>query len=277
MSSDPPGTVRTVDVIKDGESYYTKFFSGKRNRWGDYSATVVDPVDDNTFWTIQEYAAMRVGTDSSSGRWGTWWGQINPSVELPIQLSYFKGALTTEGKVRLEWQTVSEVNNYGFEVQKRNGETSAFQTVPGGFVPGAGTSVQPQTYAFVDESSEPGSWWYRLRQIDLDGSVHLYDPIRVDVVTGVADAVPVRTTLHGNYPNPFNPSTVFRYTLARKEHVRITVYNMLGQAIATVVDGEENTGEHSVEWRPESIGSGTYLYTFTAGTTTESRKLMLLR
>jgi hypothetical protein len=278
LNSDPLNTIRPVDVIKDGESYYTKFFSGTRNRWGDYSATVVDPVDDNTFWTIQEYAAMRVGTDTvSSGRWGTWWAQITPSGELPIQMSYFKGALTTEGKVRLDWQTVSEVNNYGFEVQKLNDRTAAFQTVPGGFVPGAGTSVQPQTYSFVDESTTPGLWWYRLRQIDLDGSVHLYDPIRLDVVTGVADAVPVRTALYCNYPNPFNPSTVFRYTLAQKERVRIVVYNMLGQAIATVMDGEENAGEHSVEWRPERIGSGTYLYTFTAGSMAESRKLMLLR
>jgi len=76
IASDPPGTMRPVEVSKPGEDAYFKTFSGSRNRWGDYSATVVDPVDDTTFWTIQEYAATSVGTGTNDDRWGTWWQQV---------------------------------------------------------------------------------------------------------------------------------------------------------------------------------------------------------
>ncbi len=82
-SSDPIGTMKPVQVIKAGESSYSKFFTGKRNRWGDYSNTSVDPTDDRTFWTIQEYAGTSVGSDSNSGRWGTRWAKIDPVLSFP--------------------------------------------------------------------------------------------------------------------------------------------------------------------------------------------------
>ncbi len=72
-STDTLGTMGAVTTCKAGESDYSKYFSGTRNRWGDYSATVVDPTDDLTFWTLQEYAATKVGSGLDSGRWGTWW------------------------------------------------------------------------------------------------------------------------------------------------------------------------------------------------------------
>jgi hypothetical protein len=78
-SGDAIGTMRPVQLIKAGESSYTKFFRGKENRWGDYSNTGVDPTDDQTFWTIQEYAGTSVGSDSNSGRWATRWAKIDPS------------------------------------------------------------------------------------------------------------------------------------------------------------------------------------------------------
>jgi hypothetical protein len=73
---DPPGTMRDDTVLKSGEGFYYKIFSGSRNRWGDYSHTVVDPSDNSTMWTIQEYAAARVGPANSDSRWGTWWGRV---------------------------------------------------------------------------------------------------------------------------------------------------------------------------------------------------------
>ncbi|MCP4361211.1 MAG: hypothetical protein GY796_24650, partial [Chloroflexi bacterium] len=72
-STDAAGTMGAVTTCKAGESSYSKFFSGTRNRWGDYSATAIDPVDDLTFWTLQEYAGTNVGGGVNDGRWGTWW------------------------------------------------------------------------------------------------------------------------------------------------------------------------------------------------------------
>lgn len=72
--TDPLGAMDAVTVLKEGEDTYIKDFGSHSVRWGDYSATVVDPVDDETFWTIQEYAAFDVGPKSDDDRWGTWWG-----------------------------------------------------------------------------------------------------------------------------------------------------------------------------------------------------------
>jgi hypothetical protein len=77
LAADPPATMRNIVVIKEGESPYFKDFGSGSNRWGDYSATVVDPIDDRTFWTIQEYAAQRVGNKDNDSRWGTWWARID--------------------------------------------------------------------------------------------------------------------------------------------------------------------------------------------------------
>ncbi len=76
LHSDAPGTMRPVARIKVGEAPYTKDFGGNSVRWGDYSATCVDPVDDLSMWTLQEYAAQGPGTRNDNDRWGTWWAQL---------------------------------------------------------------------------------------------------------------------------------------------------------------------------------------------------------
>ena len=72
--------MRDPVIYKEGEDYYSKTFSGTRNRWGDYSHTVIDPVNDRDLWTVQEYARLRVGTTgqgTNDSRWGTWWAKLN--------------------------------------------------------------------------------------------------------------------------------------------------------------------------------------------------------
>lgn len=80
LGSDAAGTMRDPVIYKEGEDYYSKTFSGTRNRWGDYSHTVVDPVNDRDLWTMQEYAMLRVGTTgqgTNDSRWGTWWAKLS--------------------------------------------------------------------------------------------------------------------------------------------------------------------------------------------------------
>ena len=79
-SEDPAGTMRDPVIYKEGEDYYQKTFGGTRNRWGDYSHALVDPVNDRDMWTLQEYAMLRVGTTgqgTNDSRWGTWWAKVN--------------------------------------------------------------------------------------------------------------------------------------------------------------------------------------------------------
>jgi hypothetical protein len=102
FAADLAGTMTSgPTVLKSGEDSYEKIFTGDRVRWGDYSATCVDPVDDLSFWTIQEYAETDVGGTPNDDRWGTWWGTTGTiptttttttTIPPPIQLDDFQGA-----------------------------------------------------------------------------------------------------------------------------------------------------------------------------------------
>lgn len=278
LASDPPGTMQTIQLLKAGESSYSKFFGGPDNRWGDYSNTSVDPSDDLTFWTIQEYAGQNAGTGVDDGRWGTWWGKIPPQTSLPIQLASFTAVGSANGTVHLDWMTISEIDNFGFGVQRRAANQDAFVTIPQGFVPGHGTTVIPQRYSFTDSPASPGHWYYRLQQIDLDGSFTYSNEAVVDIGTGLsAEYVPSQTELLPNYPNPFNPTTKIRYGLPDKAHVTLAVFNTLGQQIAMLVDGEKEAGYHEVSFDATSLASGVYYYRIRAGEFVQTKKLLLLK
>jgi hypothetical protein len=211
-------------------------------------------------------------------------GNIDPNefyqfdTALPIQLSSFIATPLTGGHVRLDWTTLSETNNYGFEIQrKRNGETE-FQTVPHSFIPGHGTTIEPHSYSFTDTTAVTGQWWYRLKQIDLDGTIHYGPEVAVDVLTGVEDnALPKVFAVYQNYPNPFNPSTSFRYDVPGATYVSLKVYNVLGQEVAALVNETKSAGRYSVAWNATGVASGVYWYRLQAGDFTQTRKLILLR
>ncbi|MBM2841672.1 MAG: hypothetical protein HW412_2200, partial [Bacteroidetes bacterium] len=278
LAANPAGTMQPIQTLKTGESSYTKFFGGPRNRWGDYSATVIDPTDDLTFWTIQEYAGTKVGTGVDDGRWGTWWGKMDPATALPIQLSYFNGTVTSQGTVELRWGTLSETNNYGFEVEKSPNVPSTYQTIPNSFVPGHGTTIEPQHYAYTDVTATPGEWWYRLKQIDLDGTVHHTDGVQVDVLTDVAElGLPASTSLLQNYPNPFNPSTTITFALAQPGQTTLRVFDVLGREMATLVNEMKKAGTHQVQFDASSLPSGVYFYKLTTKDVSSISKMMLLR
>jgi hypothetical protein len=84
IAIDPPNTMQPESPLKNGEACYYKDFLSGANRWGDYSATVVDPTDDKTLWTIQEYAAASTGVGIIDDRWGTWWGMLDPTPRIAI-------------------------------------------------------------------------------------------------------------------------------------------------------------------------------------------------
>ncbi len=83
--------------------------------------------------------------------------------------------------------------------------------------------------------------------------------------------------LQQNYPNPFNPSTMIKYSLAKRSNVLLKVYNMLGQEVATVVNSQQEAGDHSINFNASKLASGLYIYKLQAGNFTESKKMMLLK
>ncbi|MDP2207557.1 MAG: T9SS type A sorting domain-containing protein [Bacteroidota bacterium] len=194
----------------------------------------------------------------------------DPEAALPVQLASFVANFVGDNVI-LEWQTVSEVNNFGFNVQRYNSNAKTYDNV--GFVAGKGV---PYTYTFLDENVN-GSVEYRLEQIDNNGLKNYYGPIMLNPNGVNEDAVPAVFKLNQNYPNPFNPETIINYQLPIDNWVTIKVYDVLGREVAALVDEFKEAGYYSVEFNGSSLSSGVYFYKLVSGNYTAVKKLLITK
>jgi len=185
-------------------------------------------------------------------------------------------AKLAKGTVRLEWTTLSESNNYGFDVERRNAGETGWRKI--GFVKGNGTSQIAHAYHYTDTEPVTGTNSYRLKQIDLDGRSAYSPEVAVDI------QLPELFELGQNYPNPFNPGTDITFQLPADEDQRVimAVYNLLGQKIRTLVDGNMEPGTHHVHWdgrddRGLNAVSGAYLYRLQLGAQVLTRKMIKMQ
>ncbi len=185
--------------------------------------------------------------------WDWWWAVDNVCIygsdPIPVELTSFT-ATADYGVVNLQWITATETNNQGFEVQRSNG--SDFEAIA--FVDGHGTTTQSQAYTYSDKSVEVGSYTYRLKQVDFDGTFEYSNVIEVDV------PAPAEFGLDQNYPNPFNPSTKIAFQLAVDSKVSLKIFDVLGQEVATLVNTNLVAGSHNVNFDASALNSGVYLY-----------------
>ena len=188
---------------------------------------------------------------------------------LPVELSSFTGKVVDGKKVDLNWITKTEVNNYGFNVERRikEGEWNNI-----GFIEGHGNSNSPKNYSFTDNDLFAGgsNFQYRLKQVDNDGQFEYSDVVEVEIM-------PTQFELSQNYPNPFNPSTTIRFSLPIVTQLKINVYNMLGELVETLADGNYEAGFHKVSFNASSLPSGAYIYRIESSEFTQVRKMILLR
>ncbi len=200
---------------------------------------------------------------------------LSEMIDIPVavQLSSFRFL-----KGALEWTTLSEIDNYGFYVQYRAEASQTFEDVDGSFVPGHQTTTTPQSYSYR-LSGSPG--FYRLRQVDLDGTNHFSDEVLVsaDQLTGIAvnGQTPITFGLAQNYPNPFNPATAICYQLAGISDVKLEVFDLLGRRVATLVNERKEAGAYTVQWNAGAAPSGAYYCRLTAGSFVQTRRMILLR
>jgi hypothetical protein len=212
---------------------------------------------------------------------------------LPVELTEFT-ARHNQNSVELIWKTATELNNYGFEVQRSvvssqqsadsqsaNGGLNADSWNKIGFVEGSGNSSSPKNYSFVD-SNPAGSIksFYRIKQIDNDGEFKYSATIEVTIIPEVF-------TLSQNYPNPFNPATTIKYTLPVKGNVKLMIYNITGREVATLVDGFKEAGSYSVKFSARggsaqggiaaNYSSGVYFYRLITSNVTLIKKMILLK
>jgi hypothetical protein len=210
-----------------------------------------------------ENKIMVCATGTTNG--GVW---VFTDTQIPVELSSFS-AFSNSGYVELSWSTATELNNSGFEIHRSTQNDNDWANI--GFVPGFGTSTENHSYSFTDNDISPGKYFYRLKQIDFDGSYEYSKIVEVDVV------LPFAFTLEQNYPNPFNPSTKIKYQLPVTGFVNLKVYDVLGNEVATLVDEEKSAGSFDVEFNAFGLPSGIYFYTLNAANYIQTRKMILLK
>jgi hypothetical protein len=193
---------------------------------------------------------------------------------LPVELVEFTATANRMNAV-LHWTTATEVDNDGFEIERR--QTGNWEKV--GFVPGEGTSSWPQVYSYTDKNLSPGRYVYRIKQIDRGGSFKYFGHGEVEI------AVPATCVLEQNFPNPFNPSTHFSFSLPWNALVSLKVFDALGREVSAVFSEELPAGQHSRQWNAAALPSGIYFYRLVvnatsleqSGSYTATRKLLLLK
>lgn len=187
---------------------------------------------------------------------------------VPVELVSFIGTRTGNDVV-LQWITGTEANNYGFEVQ-RSADKTGFETI--GFVEGSGTTASPTSYSFTDGTAQKEqTWYYRLKQIDYDGT---------SSYSGLAEVeaeLPVGFFLFQNYPNPFNPVTTVSFTLPNAMNADMKLYDITGKEVATIFSGELPQGYHSLKIDGTKLASGVYTCRLVAGEYSQTIKLSLLK
>jgi hypothetical protein len=195
---------------------------------------------------------------------------------LPVELSSFTAKILKGGGIQLNWCTETEVNNYGFDIErsvinpKSEIRNPQFEMI--GFVQGHGNSNSPKDYSFIDNVIG-GKYSYRLKQIDTDGQFEYSKIIEVD-----AGQIPGGFVLGQNYPNPFNPSTTIKFALAENQLAVLKVYDVIGNQIAVLFDGlAESNKVYEKKFDATNLSSGIYFYRLEASGKFEIKKMLLLK
>lgn len=189
---------------------------------------------------------------------------------LPVELTAFD-ALVDKEVVTLSWETASETNNAGFEVERALDASTSYEKI--GYVRGHGTTTEAQTYQFVDEErlNNVTTASYRLRQIDFDGTFWLSNSVEVTL------PAPGEAALHENYPDPFNPSTTIRYEVPKQGHVSLVVFDATGRQVAVLVDQEIKAGKYQTQFDATNLASGVYFYRLETAQKSITRTMLLAK
>ena len=221
---------------------------------GDYSMDMVISSNDPIYSEIVIPIAMKI------------------SSVVPVELSSFT-AENIDNEVLLKWQTATETNNSGFEVERSQQSTVKGQNdwMKISFIEGKGTTTEKANYIFRDKITAPGKYLYRLKQIDFDGTVSYSTEVEIEVLS------PKEFALFQNYPNPFNPSTTIKFALPEKTNVELLVYNSLGEKVADVFSGELGEGFHEIEFTASNLSSGIYFYRLESDKFVSVKKMIIIK
>jgi hypothetical protein len=202
-----------------------------------------------------------------------WLAKVLEPVSLPVELISFS-ANNSNNEIHLSWTTATQQNNFEWNVERKVMSVDKDWSVVGN-VPGAGTNNVKTSYFFTDKNVLNGTIEYRLKQIDQDGKFTYSNEISVTVNK------PAEFVLENNYPNPFNPDTKIKFEVPYSGKVNLSVFNIMGQKVAELVNGYLEPGFYEKIFSPGisgmNLSSGTYFYILKAGELTLVKKMILLK
>jgi hypothetical protein len=187
---------------------------------------------------------------------------------LPVELTSFTATISNHN-INLSWQTATELNNRGFNVELSINKSD--WTIIS-FIKGHGTTTSETAYSYIDKSVKPtGKYFYRLKQLDNNGTYKYSNIVELNL------NLPAVYALNQNYPNPFNPNTLITYSLPLSSNIKLIIYNTLGQSIKTLETGYKLAGNYSVNFNASNLPSGIYFYKLEAGSFSQIKKMILLK
>lgn len=168
------------------------------------------------------------------------WGIIDAlaaiNYALPVELISFNASLSGSNVI-LNWMTATESNSYGFSIERAR-ENSSYCEI--GFMNASGNSASIKTYKFVDEILSSGKYYYRLKQIDMDGEFEYSPEVEITINN------PGQFSVSQNYPNPFNPSTKVKYSIPFDSYIKINLFDVLGNKVGVIFEGDIEAGYHEI-------------------------------
>jgi hypothetical protein len=254
-------------------AYDNNIFFGTNNRGQVYYST-----DNGSTWapignlanpvTSSTTRAITIATTHFS-RWSI--GSENGP--LPVRLSSFTSSVKLNS-VTLNWSTASEINNKGFEIERKEINSNDYTNV--GFVDGKGTSNQNNNYSFTDSKLNTGKYSYRIKQVDFNGNFEYFS-----LNSGIEISTPKKFNLSQNYPNPFNPSTKIDYEIPADSKVQVIIYDISGKEVMQVVNEQQKAGFYTAQFNAGNLSSGTYFYKLTVnganGSDVLTKKMTLIK
>ncbi|MBS1516889.1 MAG: T9SS type A sorting domain-containing protein [Bacteroidetes bacterium] len=204
-------------------------------------------------------ASPTIGRKQAIADWGA----------LPVELSAFTSVIN-DRSVTLNWTTSSEINNSGFDIERKISGSESWSRV--GNVSGNGTTSEAKNYSFTDRNLNAGQYNYRLKQIDYNGNYEYFN-----LGSEVNIASPGEYSLNQNYPNPFNPSTKISFSIPVSGEVSLKIFDISGKEVAELINGELNAGFHTVSFNANGLTSGIYFYRLTSGNFTKVMKMSLIK
>jgi photosystem II stability/assembly factor-like uncharacterized protein len=259
-SSDPENTVNYTFVFFDSLKNELSRYNANTDTFYIFSSQLGTLPKTLLYWNVE----ANDGADTVY----SYMSRFILDQSVPVELTSFSYSLT-DNNVNLMWSTATEANNKGFEV-RRSENNNDFETIA--FIEGSGTSADINNYMYTDKNLIPGSYYYRIIQIDFDGTYSIYSlPSSIEILP------PDEFSISQNYPNPFNPLTNIKYQLPANMFVSIKIYDIIGNEISSLINREQPAGSYELNFDAGNLPSGVYLYRIIAGPYNITRKMLLMK